>query len=210
MGARVVLRRYVWMSVSESETRFVDIYRAIHPCDNESCLVLAFVAHWTNFTPDDDWGDWPLCLHCNNCPSEPAEWYAPLTPVSYILCASCTASITEKPYPSTLARHWVLREISQNRPATKNLAPNKVATYKTGMFDQAKAAFSVAQIAGEHTELRQVSPNKLKGCCPLHRERTPSFYVYTDTDTWRCFGACAEGGDVIALTQRLMDQGIAK
>jgi len=194
------------MSVSGSETRFVDIYRAIHPCENESCLVLAFIAYWTGFAPDD----WPLCLHCNRCPSEPAEWFAPLAPVSNILCASCTASTTAEPYPSALDRHQLLREIIAGRAGTKTLAPNKVATHKTGMFDQAKAAFSVAQIAGEHTQLRQVSPNKLKGCCPLHRERTPSFYVYTDTDTWRCFGACAEGGDVIALTQRLMDMGVAK
>lgn len=36
--------------------------------------------------------------------------------------------------------------------------------------------------------------NKL--CCPLHGEKTPSFVVYEETDSWHCFG-CSSGGDAI-------------
>ena len=37
--------------------------------------------------------------------------------------------------------------------------------------------------------------------CPLpgHQERTPSFKVNTERNTWRCYGACQSGGDVIDL-----------
>lgn len=57
----------------------------------------------------------------------------------------------------------------------------------------------LATVAGRYTELRPAGPGKLKGRCPLHEERTPSFVIYEDTQRWRCFGACGSGGDVINL-----------
>lgn len=49
------------------------------------------------------------------------------------------------------------------------------------------------------------SGNVYKTLCPFHAEKTPSFVVYPESQTWRCFGACGEGGDAIALYQRLTD-----
>jgi DNA primase len=41
-------------------------------------------------------------------------------------------------------------------------------------------------------------------CCPFHAERTPSFKIRVDRPTrWRCYGACATGGDGIDLVGRL-------
>ncbi|MBL8095249.1 MAG: hypothetical protein JNL73_13860 [Anaerolineales bacterium] len=41
-------------------------------------------------------------------------------------------------------------------------------------------------------------------CCPFHAEKTPSFKIRVDRPTrWRCFGACAAGGDAIDLVGRL-------
>jgi DNA primase len=47
----------------------------------------------------------------------------------------------------------------------------------------------------------QKSGKALKGLCPFHNERTPSFYVFPETQTWRCFG-CNEGGDLFSFVQK--------
>ena len=38
-----------------------------------------------------------------------------------------------------------------------------------------------------------------QACCPFHEESTPSFKVDAERGTWRCYGACGEGGDVISF-----------
>ncbi|MFQ6026922.1 MAG: CHC2 zinc finger domain-containing protein [Dehalococcoidia bacterium] len=69
-------------------------------------------------------------------------------------------------------------------------------------------AMDIVALASRFTDLKPAGPGKLKGRCPLHQERTPSFYVYEDTKRWWCFGACAGGGDVIELFQRLVNLGV--
>ena len=81
------------------------------------------------------------------------------------------------------------------------------AAPSTGIFGTVKAAVSVAELAGRFTKLQQMGPGRLRGKCPLHQERTGSFHIWEDKGTWRCFGACARGGDVIELARLLMDQG---
>lgn len=44
--------------------------------------------------------------------------------------------------------------------------------------------------------------NRLVGKCPMHNEKTGSFYVYLDQNTWACYGSCATGGDVIELVMK--------
>lgn len=41
-----------------------------------------------------------------------------------------------------------------------------------------------------------------EACCPFHEEKTPSFKVDPAKGTWRCYGACQDGGDVISFVQR--------
>ncbi|GHO44254.1 DNA primase [Ktedonospora formicarum] len=51
----------------------------------------------------------------------------------------------------------------------------------------------------------QKSGKSLKGLCPFHNERTPSFYVYPETQTWHCFG-CNEGGDIFSFVEKQQGQ----
>ncbi|GCE18768.1 DNA primase [Dictyobacter kobayashii] len=47
----------------------------------------------------------------------------------------------------------------------------------------------------------QKSGKSYKGLCPFHNERTPSFYVFRESQTWHCFG-CNEGGDIFSFVQK--------
>jgi DNA primase len=58
-------------------------------------------------------------------------------------------------------------------------------------------AVEVEAIAGEHTKLKKAG-RRLKGLCPLHKEKTPSFSVDPDQGLFYCFG-CGRGGDAIKL-----------
>ena len=63
-------------------------------------------------------------------------------------------------------------------------------------------------LAERYTSLQPAGLGKLRGLCPVHQEKTPSFYIYEDSQRWRCFGACCTGGDVVDLLQRLSGQGV--
>ena len=68
-------------------------------------------------------------------------------------------------------------------------------------FAEIKARVAVEDVASRLTELRGTGDTR-KGKCPFHDDRTPSFVVWIDSQRWRCFGACATGGDVIDLLQK--------
>ncbi len=60
-----------------------------------------------------------------------------------------------------------------------------------------KDAADIAEIIGEHVSLKRAGAN-LKGLCPFHSEKTPSFTVNPERKTYHCFG-CGEGGDVFSF-----------
>lgn len=57
-------------------------------------------------------------------------------------------------------------------------------------------------IVGQHVTLRNAGVGALKGLCPFHDEKTPSFHVRPQLGRWHCFG-CNEGGDAISFVQKL-------
>ncbi len=59
----------------------------------------------------------------------------------------------------------------------------------------------VAQIVGDHTSLKKAGA-RLKGLCPFHGEKTPSFTVDPARGLYHCFG-CGEGGDVYDFLQKI-------
>ena len=63
-------------------------------------------------------------------------------------------------------------------------------------------ASRIEDIVGEHVALRTAGVGSMKGLCPFHDERTPSFHVRPQLGLWHCFG-CGEGGDVISFVQEI-------
>jgi DNA primase len=58
----------------------------------------------------------------------------------------------------------------------------------------------IADVVGEYLQLRPAGGGSLKGLCPFHDERTPSFNVTPGKELWHCF-SCGAGGDVIKFVQ---------
>lgn len=64
-----------------------------------------------------------------------------------------------------------------------------------------KAKLDIVTYIQQFTPLKKAG-RAYKACCPFHAEKTPSFVVNPDTQTWRCFGACAEGGDLFNFAMK--------
>lgn len=64
-----------------------------------------------------------------------------------------------------------------------------------------KRRIDPAEYIGRSVKLQKAGRN-FRGLCPFHTEKTPSFYVFTDRGSWRCFGSCGEGGDIFSFVQK--------
>ena len=68
--------------------------------------------------------------------------------------------------------------------------------------EEIKERIDIAEVIGESVQLKKSGKN-FTGFCPFHANtRTPAFVVFPDTGTWRCFGACSEGGDVYKFVMK--------
>jgi DNA primase len=61
---------------------------------------------------------------------------------------------------------------------------------------------SIADVIGEHVQLRNAGGGNLKGICPFHDEKSPSLSVTPTRNLFHCFG-CGAGGDVIRFVERI-------
>ena len=68
-------------------------------------------------------------------------------------------------------------------------------------IDQIKSKLDIVEIVSEKVTLRK-SGRTYKANCPFHNEKTPSFIVDPQRQTWRCFGACTTGGDIFAFVMK--------
>ena len=59
----------------------------------------------------------------------------------------------------------------------------------------------IAEIVSQYVELKRTGAN-LKGLCPFHQEKTPSFIVSPERQTFHCFG-CDRGGNVFTFVMEM-------
>jgi len=70
------------------------------------------------------------------------------------------------------------------------------------VIDEVKDRIDIVEVIGESVKLRKSGKN-YSGFCPFHpNTRTPAFAVFPESGTWRCFGACNEGGDVFSFLMK--------
>ncbi len=69
-------------------------------------------------------------------------------------------------------------------------------------IDEVRSRTNIADIVGDFVTLRNAGVGSMKGLCPFHEERTPSFHVRPQVGFYHCFG-CGESGDVFTFLQRM-------
>ncbi|GAB4445216.1 MAG: DNA primase [Anaerolineales bacterium] len=70
-------------------------------------------------------------------------------------------------------------------------------------IDEIKSRIDIVDLVSEAgVKLRHAGKN-YTGFCPFHENKhTPAFVVWPETGTWRCFGACNEGGDIFKFVMK--------
>ncbi|GAA5032079.1 DNA primase [Microbacterium fluvii] len=68
--------------------------------------------------------------------------------------------------------------------------------------EEVKARTNIGDIIGERVALKSAGVGSLKGLCPFHDERSPSFHVRPQVGFYHCFG-CGESGDVYSFLRKM-------
>jgi DNA primase len=69
-------------------------------------------------------------------------------------------------------------------------------------IEEVKSRVNIADVVGEYVSLKNSSVGSLKGLCPFHDEKSPSFNVRPMQGFYHCFG-CGEGGDAYKFLQQM-------
>lgn len=87
-------------------------------------------------------------------------------------------------------------------PAREPRITNVAGLIRRNDIDEVRSRTNIADIVGDYVALKSAGAGSMKGLCPFHEERSPSFHVRPQVGFYHCFG-CGEGGDVFTFLQRM-------
>jgi len=77
---------------------------------------------------------------------------------------------------------------------------NDLQKKNTDIIAEIKDRLDIVDVVSEQVVLKKSGRN-FWGCCPFHKEKTPSFSVNPEKGIYKCFG-CGEGGDAISFLMK--------
>ena len=76
-----------------------------------------------------------------------------------------------------------------------------MAEYARGYIEELLRRNEITEVVGRYVQLKRKG-RLYAGLCPFHNEKTPSFFIYPETQNFYCFG-CGVGGDVITFIKKI-------
>ena len=113
-----------------------------------------------------------------------------------ILQWSIDKGIDKRQFPGQYSRNSGLSRL--DRPTV--MFSSRRRCLAVGVAAEVKSRLSVLEVVGESVSLKKAGTT-YKGLCPFHGEKTASFVVTPQRESWHCFG-CGLGGDIFSFVMQ--------
>ncbi len=84
----------------------------------------------------------------------------------------------------------------------KNIERGRGMRFSDDFLSELRSRIDIEELVSKYTEIRHRGSRTPTALCPFHTEKTPSFVIYRDTQSYYCFG-CGAGGDAITFVKNI-------